>query len=324
MFKTTPLKYASLAIGFYLAIFFQAIYPIFISLIFCDKFSKKNFIYFIFLIFFVLSIAIVDIYSSIQFFLYFLFLIMISENFDRLDLALKYFSWITLFFLIYSIGLENININSGRYWKILPNGYELNPNFLGLIAGISFIYFFKYGKILISVVPFIFLMVAQSRSAILLTLIFILMSQRFSVFKILTSLIGFWILVIIVDKFGFLSRFTEEGNNGRIDRYESYLKEFNNSFPLVISSNQMNDFKNIYGNLDNLYLNLILRFGLGAFFFLFFIFYKAVKNKVSLQKKAMLFAIIVHGFLEPGFFGTYFLLTLMAISISKDSLGSCK
>lgn len=319
MLKLDTLKYLSLTFGFYLALYFQSIYPIFISIFFCNrKLENIDWIIIFFSLFFVLPIVVVDFYSAIQLAIYIVYLIVISLNFNRLDQALKYFSWITLVFLLYTLTLDSININSGRYWKVLPNGYELNPNFLGLIAALGFIYFIKYGNKLISIPFIIFMMICQSRSAILLAILFLVFTSEISFLSIFSLIFSLIVGYGLIEYFGFLSRFTEEGNNGRFDRYWDYIDAFFSHFPSIISSSEMLHYKDIYGNLDNLYLNLILRFGFGGIFFVFIVFYKAFNNHISKEKQAMLFAIMIHGLLEPGFFGTYFLLTLTAISISKS------
>lgn len=58
------------------------------------------------------------------------------------------------------------------------------------------------------------------------------------------------------------------------DYYTNYL-------PLSVSKEQMILLKDNYGNLDNLYLNLILEFGFGGILILLIIFWKAYNNRIS-------------------------------------------
>lgn len=305
------------ALGFYISILVQSIFPFLISSFFIYKISKIDILIFFICFLFSINLFIVDFESAIQFIIYVLMILIISQNYTELKSFLKPLAYLTIIFLIYSFSLESININSGRYWKIMNNGYELNPNFLGLISGIAFIYFFKYGARFFSIIPFIFLVICQSRSALLVVVIFLLMSTNIR-FKSILSLILFSIIgYLSLLSSGFMNRVKEDGENGRFERFSNYWDYYTNYLPLSLSKEKMILLKDNYGNLDNLYLNLILRFGFGGILILLIIFWKAYNNRISREKFAMLIALLVHGLFESSFFGAYFILSLLAISISK-------
>lgn len=310
-------KYWIHALGFYISILVQSIFPFLVSSLFINKISKIDILIFLICCLFSVNLFFLDFESAVQFIVYVLMILIISENYTELKSFLKPLAYLTIIFLIYSFFLESINVNSGRYWKIMNNGYELNPNFLGLISGIAFIYFFKYGNKFFSIIPLIFLIICQSRSALLVVLIFLLISTNIK-FKSILSLTLFSIIGYLSLLFsGFMNRIKEDGENGRFERYSNYWNYYNNYLPLSLSKEQMILLKDNYGNLDNLYLNLILRFGFGGILIISIIFWKAYNNRISREKIAMLIALLIHGLFEPSFFGAYFILTLLAISISK-------
>ena len=315
MFK--DLRYWMHSLGFYISILVQSIFPFLLSSLFINKIAKTDIFILCVCCLFSLNLFIVDFNSAVEFICYVLMILIISENYTELNKILKPIAYFTLLFLIYSFFLDSININSGRYWKVMNNGYELNPNFLGLMSGITFIYFFKYGNKFFSIIPLIFLVLCQSRSALLVVLVFLLISIDIRFKNILFLLFFATVGYLSLQFSGFMNRIEEDGENGRFERYSNYWNYYINHFPLSLSNDQMILLKTNYGNLDNLYLNLILRFGFGGILILLIIFWKAYNNKISREKSAMLIALLVHGLFEPSFFGAYFNLTLLAVSISK-------
>lgn len=291
----------SIKAPFHLAIFFVA--ALFLTLVDFDNF--KNFILLVF--------------STI----------LLSVKFsEKVYDVLKIYSYVFLFFIIYILfisepkygSFQEIFLFQQRLWLILPDGREFNPNPLGLICSLVAFGFLINRKYIFMSLPLFLLLLTQSRAAILFFLIAFIIFQRVKVKNIIISFLVLIPFVYIILTSPLMDRFSEDGENGRIDRILVYSDVLRNNYILGYPIPYYDEMIKVYGTLDNMYLLLILNYGLIGIFFLIYVAFMFLlndKDEFYRVRLSLFIPFLIYGIFEGGVVNNY--LTWIVFSMCFSS-----
>ncbi|UUS60880.1 MULTISPECIES: hypothetical protein [unclassified Acinetobacter] len=317
-----------------LCFFCSIIFSSYIFLILVFALSLKELYKTRFIVIFLFVFSIYFLVLGFDTFKYFLLMclsiILVSEKFkNNPKILLQAYSNVCLICLIYLTTLDQKygDISSvfqfkDRFWPVIKNGEELNPNAVGIYSSICALGYYVNRNRFIMLIPIFFLLATQSRSAIM----FFLMSVAiFNGIKIL-NLISYFLLLMIflyaLSVTGVFKRFVEDGENGRLERifhYSQYIKE--NYISGMGYSQYIDVVKNV-GSLDNLFLSVNLVYGIFGVFFLILICYSFYNNKMDENYKIRLglfLSFFALGFLEGSFAFNHLLWIIFALSFNSFS-----
>lgn len=300
-----------------------------IPLIVCSSEFFKALPYIIFFFIGGVYFLFIDFYTTKDFILLMVSIILLSSKFSgNILTVLKINSYVIFFMLIYFL---TIDLKAGdwgdvlqfkrRLFLVLPNGKELNPNPLGLICAICAVGFIVNKKYLLSIFPLIMLILTQSRAAILLFFIIFLIGSGLSIRKVIVSLLFISPFAYFVSTTPLMDRFQEDGDGGRTFRYQVYDQVLNEHYLTGFSAREYTKMSIEYGTLDNMYLLLVLKYGV-IFTSIIILFYLCLflRNKVDahyILRCSIFVACIFYGFFETGLAVNYMLWIMFAMSFNN-------
>ena len=316
--------------AFFIAVFcfsgfvFSSILPLlFVILLGAFKaFSKKkNILLFVLVLICFLFVFYSNLKTAFQFFFYCLLFLTAPEVLkDKYDYFLMWIAifisimlFYALFFCNYLYGdLSSVFSFSARLWPILHNGLEINPNTIGILSVIVAIYLFVSKKYYFLPYPILFMLLSQSRGAIVCIFIFLIIYFKIKFKNILfISIFGF-LLYNLIKLTPFFERFTNDKTNDRDIIYSRYFYNILNRLPFPHSSIEIAYLKQAIGSLDNLYLQVLLMYGIVGLFFISFVSYLFISNNAYKDKMALSIFVV---FMIFGFFEISFLLNTITLSI---------
>lgn len=332
--KTTV--YAYLVVScFILSIIFSSYIFLIFSFLFCyeifNKVKESILISFIFSLYFIFLG-----FDTFKYFILMIFsIILISERFkDNPKIILSAYSNVFLIFLLYLFTLEqkvgdisNVLNFETRFWPVLSNGEEINPNMIGLLSAICAFGYYVNKKIIFMIFPLFILLISQSRSAMLF---FVLASFLYSgvklknIFYFLMMLFPF---IYFLNSSNIINRFIQDGENGRIARILYYFPYLKNNYLTGLGYGEYLVFVKNIGSLDNLFLAIILVYGIfgGVYLLsLFIIFFKNKKNEDSSLRLAIFFSFMVLGLFEGSFAFNHLTWVIFALSFNSFSIKMIK
>lgn len=305
------------------------------SFLFCyEVFNKvKGFILtsFVFLLYFIF----LGFDTFKYFILMFFSIVLISERFkDNPKIILSAYSNIFLVFLIFLFTVEqkvgdiyNVLNFETRFWPVLSNGEEINPNMIGLLSAICAFGYYVNRKIIFMIFSLFILLISQSRSAMLF---FVLASFLYSgvklknIFYFLMMLFPF---IYFLNSSNIINRFIQDGENGRLARILFYLPYLEDNYLTGLGYGEYLIFVKNIGSLDNLFLAIILVYGIwGGIYLLslFIIFFKNTKNRYSSLRLAIFFPFMILGFFEGSFAFNHLTWVIFALSFNSFSMKMIK
>ncbi|MFW2100935.1 hypothetical protein [Acinetobacter johnsonii] len=306
---------------------------LFLTIIYLLFFSeiKKNIVILTLLSFITLFFLFLDPLSAKNFFFISTTIVLYSSKFsDYIFEVLKLYSYCIFLFLLYLLTLTPIygewsdvfNFKH-RLWLQLDNGNILNPNPLGLLSAICALGFYLNKKFILMLVPLLFLILTQSRSAILFLAISMLFCNGVNLKKVLYGGGFLIILIYIVSLTPVVDRFKEEGENGRLVRFYYYKDELLNNFLTGMPYTKYVYMNDTIGSLDNMYLLSILKFGLFGvglivFWLIYFILNK--RDKFYSIRFSLFLSFLVLGVFEGSIMGSFFTWLVFAMSFNSFSV----
>lgn len=294
---------------FFTYFFSSYVYLLFTIVILSFSEFKKNIPYLILALCFSFVLFFIDVESAKNLLFFLFFIILFSSKFNKnLNQVTLYFSFfITIFtiFLLFNLDQKNGNFSDvfkfeQRLWLYKYNGYEINPNALGLWSSMAVIGFFINKKYIFMLFPLVILMLTQSRSSIVFLFIVILLGSRLKLKKIIPIFILFTLSVLFIYLTPVWDRFLNDGENGRIDRFNIYKDYLYNEYFYGIGAKKYSEIAFNYGTLDNLYYVLILNYGFFSILIVGFLIYSFLRNKIDENYRYRLSFFV--GLLFLGFF----------------------
>lgn len=289
----------------------------------------------IFIIFYISAILIlIDIKSFASLFFLLTTIVALATRFrnDILKVLLIQSIFITILISI-SLFISDQFVNTfqdvytfkQRLYLVTPTGHILHPNAIGLWCSIAIFGFYINKRFILCIPATYILLLTQSRSAILFLVLCLLFSQKLNIknlFLLILSLFSFYILILYT---GIIDRFKNDGENGRIDRFNIYKPYLENDFITGIGVSKYHDLVDNYGTLDNLYFVSLLRFGIFgvfAFIFLFYFFYKNKKDDYSRIRLSIFASFMILGLIESSFLGN--ILSIFTLALAFNNFDSIK
>lgn len=260
---------------------------------------------------------IVDWYNSKDILLMSFSIILFSSNFNKYPLeVLKLNAYAILAMLLYLLfnepkgGWDQVLNFSMRLSYDLPTGKYINPNPLGLVAAICSFSFIINKKYFFAAIPFIIMIFTQSRAAVLLFGLAILIYNRVSLKYIISLIMGVLALYYIFYDTPLMNRFLTEGDSGRGEFLDFYTNILKHSYLTGYSSRALD---NIYfesgRTIDNMYYSLALRYGIimgsGILFIFIVLFFINKIDETYRVRIAIFLAMLAYGFFEKGFLFFY-------------------
>ncbi|EEY89315.1 hypothetical protein HMPREF0017_01982 [Acinetobacter lwoffii SH145] len=283
--------------------------------------EKRNILLLVLVLICSLFVFYSDIKSSFQFILYCLLFLTVPEVLKNkyeyflmwISIFISMMLFYALFFCNYLYGdLYSVFSFSVRLWPILHNGLELNPNTIGILSVIVAIYLFVSKKYYFLPYPILFMLLSQSRGAIVCIFVFLIIYFKVKLKNIFfISVVGF-LFYNLIKITPFFERFTDEKTSDRDIIYSAYFYNILNKLPFAHSSTEIVYLKQAIGPLDNLYLQVLLMYGFIGFFFISFVFYLFISNGAYKDRMALS---IFSMFMIFGFFETSFLLNTITLSV---------
>lgn len=201
-----------------------------------------------------------------------------------------------------------------RLWLVNSAGMEVNPNPLGVICAICAFGFFLNKKNLFMIFPLMLLLLTQSRAAMLFFLILCLLTIGITLKRLLITSLTFLPFFYIILNSNISNRFSEAGENGRLERMYIYLAYIQNNYLLGLPSHLYDEIVLLHGSLDNMYLLSVLRYGILGCLFLIFLVFIFIKNfhldRFSKTRVAIIVAVFVLGIAESSLIANNYLMWL--------------
>lgn len=297
----------------------------------CISEVRKVFPYVIIFIFFSIYFIFLDLYTVKDFLILTLSTLLLSSKFSgKILRVLQINSYVLLAMLFYFLTLDHkvgdwqdVLEFKRRLFLLLPNGKELNPNPIGVICSICAIGFIFNKKYMLALLPLILLIFTQSRAAILLFFIIFIIGNGVSIRKLIIPSIIILPLIYFVSKTPLMDRFQEDGDGGRAYRYAIYNDVLNNHYITGYPAQEYTKMAIKYGTLDNMYLLLILKYGvfIGCGLLIFYV-YSFMKNRFDEYYKLRLgifSSCMIFGLFETGFVANYMFWMMFAMSFNGFS-----
>lgn len=316
--------------------YFKSYVFLIMALLLCADEIKKNLHHLLFIFISSIALIFVEFENFKEYLLMTFSIILFSSKLSKdilyvLKVYSIYISTLILSVLIVGVqkygDFQDVLTFQSRLWLILPDGKEFNPNPLGILCAISTLGFLVNKKYFFSLFPLIILLLTQSRAAIIFLVISYIFSYRLTFKNILLisfSLVPFLYIIMISD---LSNRFTNDGENGRLERSYLYFNIIKNNYLLGYPINDYLYFSSLYGSLDNMYLLMILQYGIvGLLFFLYIIYLKATSKKDNFYRlrSSIFWAIMIYGLFEGGIPGMFLMWIIFALCFTNLGKGSIR
>lgn len=210
-----------------------------------------------------------------------------------------------------------------RLWVISPNDVEFNPNTIGVWAAICSLGFFVNRNFYLLIPSVYILLLTQSRSAIVFLLIAILFSKPLTK-KTFFSIVFFVIIFVVIIYITPLSkRFLEDGENGRFERIFLFYDYLRQNYLTGIKATEYNYLVEKFSTLDNMYLLILLRYGIFGVFFVLYLFIMMFfnnKDQYYHLRWSIFLGIMVLGLFEGGVVANIALYMVLSVCFNSFSI----
>lgn len=278
-------------------------------------------------------LIVVDIQNFKEYiFMLFSIILLSSKLNDEILYVLKCYSFYITILIIWSLmvgeqkygNYQDVLSFSSRLWLIMPDGKEFNPNPLGLLCALSALGFLVNKKNILAIFPLFILLLTQSRAAIIFLAISYIFSHKFNLKNFLLVLLSLLPFIYIILNSQLSDRFLDDGENGRLDRTFIYYNLLKDNYILGYPIGSYLDFTAIYGSLDNMYLLMILQYGLiGVIFFVYIFFMKIniMKDDFFRLRSSIFFATMFYGLFEGSIAGVFLMWLVFSLCFNNFGKG---
>lgn len=307
----------------YLVLIFKSLIFLILPVLVLFSYINKNITLIFMVIFFTLICSFNNYYVALQILIIFIYyctvVVWLSENKERFLYinSIVFIFFVFIFFIFFDLfegSVLDIFMFKERLWFV-REGIDLNPNLLGVLAAVSFIGAYLNKSKFFSSISLYILLLTQSRAALLFLLVYLV----FSSLKSFKNTIFIFILSMSLGLFIFmnesLNRLSDFSMNGRDERKYEALSLINKNFPNGYDMVEMKRFINNVGTVDNLYLSLILKWGVVGIVFLILFFLPVFKSNSIIKSIPVILSVLVYGFFEESFISNIMLLTFLGLFV---------